>query len=186
MPRSHHLGIFLYNTRGVIDYFMGRKSVMEELEKLVSKCEASILYKPQKNEIDVHDNSFPLKMRANNLVLPNAKNSDPLMWADKCTDEFKNLNAYILIPGKQFDVRGTRHGKGGGWYDRFLSRIPPVWLRIGIADKSQVSMAELLKQEWDEPVDWLIVRDGFSWSIYNTRARRYSIYLNQSEKTPRN
>lgn len=65
-------------------------------------------------------------------------------------------------------MHGTRRGKGGGWYDRFLSQIPPHWLRIGVADKSQISGTKLLGQEWDESVQWLAVRDGSSWYVLCT------------------
>lgn len=144
-------------------------STLQELQKLVSRCTATILYKPIKNEVDYNDSSFPLEIPKNSLILSNDKNSDPFKWADDCIDKFKNLKTCILIPGTQFDIYGTRHGKGAGWYDRFLSRIPSAWLRIGIIDKAGMSHSKILKQKWDESVDWIIVYNGFSWSIYNAR-----------------
>lgn len=147
---------------------MRKKIALRELQKLVSRCEASILYKPLKGEIDYSNHSFPLKIHANNLTLTNNKGSDPFEWVSKCIAKFKNTKLYILIPGTRFDIHGTRHGKGGGWYDRFLSEIPSTWLRIGITKTSLISPQSLKRQTWDKPVDWLISYDGNIWSAYRT------------------
>lgn len=143
--------------------------MFQKLKNLVSRCDASILYQPLKGEVDYHNRAFPFDIPLNILTLPNHKDSDPFAWAAKCTSKFKDAKPFILIPGTRFDIRGTRHGKGGGWYDRFLSKVPAGWLRIGIADKSQVSEIKLLRQEWDQSVDWIIVCDNSKLTkIYKT------------------
>lgn len=63
---------------------------------------------------------------------------------------------YLFIPGTRFDVHGTRRGRGGGWYDRFLSRIPRSWLRIGVCRSDQWSETDLERRAWDEPMDHIV------------------------------
>lgn len=45
----------------------------------------------------------------------------------------------VLCPGLGFDRRGTRLGRGRGFYDRILARTPPSALRIGIAFEEQIA-----------------------------------------------
>ncbi len=143
---------------------------MQNLEKIVSQCTATILYIPTKNEIAFNDPSFPIKISNNNVVIPKDRSSDPFECAINCAIKFNNIKVCVLIPGTKFDMHGTRQGKGGGWYDRFLSKIPPDWLRIGVSDKSQMSNTQLFRKPWDEPVDWVIVKDGLSWEAYKTQS----------------
>ncbi len=139
---------------------------------MLASFDACILYDPLKKEVSYNDSSFPFYIPPDRIVLPNSKTSDPQEWARKCHAKFRNNKVYILAPGRHFDLYGTRHGKGGGWYDRFLSKVPTAWLRIGIADKSQVSDTKISKQNWDESVDWVIVRDGSLWNAYKCKIDR--------------
>lgn len=147
--------------------------MLRELKDLVALCDASILYQPLKGEVDYHNRAFPFDIPLNILTLPNHKDSDPFAWAAKCTTKFKDTKPFILIPGTRFDIRGTRHGKGGGWYDRFLAKVPTEWLRIGVANKSQMSETELLRQEWDQLVDWIIVCDSFNLTKVNKASKMW-------------
>lgn len=150
---------------------MRKESIFNELQKIVSKCAGSVLYLPIKSEVDYNDPSFPLEMPGDNLIIPKDKNSDPFKWVDNCIAKFKNDAVCVLIPGTKFDAYGTRHGKGAGWYDRFLSRIPSSWLKIGIINSAKFSHSKLLRREWDQPVDWIIIRDNFSWSVHKASTR---------------
>ncbi len=138
---------------------------------MVSQCEAAIVYDPRNDEIDLADPSVPLQLPPNRIILPSDKNSDPFAWSLKCAVEFADFDVCLLIPGKCFDPVGTRHGRGGGWYDRFLSKIPPSWLRIGVATISDISQIPLKREAWDEPVDWVLAVDGHNWTVFETGAR---------------
>jgi 5-formyltetrahydrofolate cyclo-ligase len=43
----------------------------------------------------------------------------------------------VIVPGLAFDVKGHRLGRGLGFYDRFLPKIPNAYT-IGIAFEEQV------------------------------------------------
>ena len=61
----------------------------------------------------------------------------------------------ILLPGVTFDRRGNRLGRGGGYFDRFLSRVPASVPRVGLAFKFQV-VARLPRESHDQTVERVI------------------------------
>ena len=44
----------------------------------------------------------------------------------------------IIVPALAFDAKGYRLGRGGGFYDRFLSNLSPKVVTIGLAFSFQV------------------------------------------------
>ena len=60
----------------------------------------------------------------------------------------------IFLPGSVFDERGGRFGYGGGYYDRFLARIPQT-TRISLAYELQIR-AKLPLQDHDERMDYIV------------------------------
>ena len=61
----------------------------------------------------------------------------------------------ILLPGVAFDRKGNRLGRGGGCFDRFLSKVPARVPRVGLAFKFQV-VPRLPREPHDQPVDRVI------------------------------
>lgn len=65
--------------------------------------------------------------------------------------------AAVLLPGVAFDKQGGRLGQGGGYYDRFLARLAPSVLLIGVAYDWQL-LSAVPQAGWDRPVQ-LVVTD---------------------------
>lgn len=107
-------------------------------------------------------------LRENGVVaaiahIPPTREEDPAVFAAAFVTAHAGEKVCILVPGREFDTHGTRHGRGGGWYDRFLSAVPREWLRIGVLDAPRLSEKMLAREAWDEPMDALLVKDGSSW-----------------------
>ncbi len=64
----------------------------------------------------------------------------------------------VLVPALAFDHRGHRLGFGAGYYDRFLARLGPEVLRIGISDGFIVS--ELPIDDHDVPMTHVATEVG--------------------------
>ncbi len=60
-----------------------------------------------------------------------------------------------VIPGIAFDIKGNRLGHGAGYYDRFLSSVPPKVYKLGLAYDIQI-MAQIPVAEHDRPMDGLL------------------------------
>ena len=63
----------------------------------------------------------------------------------------------VIVPGSVFDERGGRFGYGGGYYDRFLEKLP-FTTRIGLAFEIQ-TVKEAPVQSHDELLDYIITEE---------------------------
>ena len=61
----------------------------------------------------------------------------------------------VIVPGVVLDVKMARYGRGLGYYDRFLSKLPNVKV-IALAYDFQVSKRELKLDDWDIKMDYII------------------------------
>ena len=61
----------------------------------------------------------------------------------------------VILPGVAFDGQGNRLGRGGGYFDRFLVRVPARVPRVGLAFRFQV-VKHLPREAHDQPVDQVV------------------------------
>jgi len=64
----------------------------------------------------------------------------------------------VFIPGVLFDHHGYRLGRGGGWYDRALSRLGNRGVFVGLAYEIQI-VESLPTESWDQKVQYIITED---------------------------
>lgn len=72
----------------------------------------------------------------------------------------QNPPAVVLVPGVAFTAEGSRLGRGGGFYDRFLRTLPQSTLRIGVGFSTQVTQV-LPMEKHDEPMSYLLTDSGW-------------------------
>lgn len=61
----------------------------------------------------------------------------------------------IVVPGLAFDPQGNRLGRGGGWYDRALSRLGDRPKVVALSYEVQIAQ-KLPVNDWDRKVDYII------------------------------
>lgn len=61
----------------------------------------------------------------------------------------------VLVPGLMFDPDGYRVGYGGGFYDRFLDRLPDDTTTVGVGYGFQIR-DRVPRMDHDEPVDVVV------------------------------
>lgn len=147
---------------------MVRLDQLHQLTTALHSCTAYIGYKARPDELPYADIPLlPQHIFKEAIIIPCDKYADPLAYANTCIQKYSNTTPCIFIPGTAFDRFGTRHGRGGGWFDRFLSFVPKEWVRIGIIQKEKFSNEPLTQEPWDESVDWVLVYDAFtsSWEV---------------------
>ena len=66
----------------------------------------------------------------------------------------------ILVPGLAFTRAGQRLGRGGGFYDRLLARLPAVTWKIGVCFEVQISDA-VPSEPHDVTVDCVMTERDF-------------------------
>ncbi len=151
---------------------MNGSGVDKKLVKILKSYNYLIAYSLLSDEIDYKIIDIFNRKFKSRILLPNQSRANVDYWVEHCISVCQSNKVCLLIPGRNFDIRGTRHGRGGGWYDQFLSRLPVSWLRIGITNEDHFSNCLLKRQLWDQPVDWLVVRKKDNSSlVIESRAR---------------
>lgn len=101
---------------------------------------------------------FPYLVRSYDDLKPGAYG---ILEPDPTRTPFGHLDALdlVFVPGVVFDRNGYRIGYGGGYYDRFLLRLPAGTYTVGVAFSFQVT--EFIPREaYDQPLDALVTDKG--------------------------
>lgn len=116
-----------------------------------------------RNFLSAHGIAHPVS------VVPPEKELVPHELAEKFKMQHQE-DVVVLVPGRKFDKTGTRHGRGMGWYDRFLAETPKHWIRVGVLSPDLLHET-LARKSWDEPVDYLLIVSGDESQVIETHAR---------------
>ncbi len=65
----------------------------------------------------------------------------------------------VLVPGRAFDRSGNRLGRGAGYYDNLISRLPRGVILVGITVDATI-VEEIPTASHDKRVDWLATESG--------------------------
>ncbi|MEK9176971.1 MAG: 5-formyltetrahydrofolate cyclo-ligase [Patescibacteria group bacterium] len=142
----------------------------DELKRLLATADRIISYSPMGDEPDPGQFLREHTIVTRGMSLLPSREVPPHEVARPLVTRYSGERVCIFVPGRAFDRLGTRHGRGGGWYDRLLSLVPAHWTRIGVTFKDRLSETQLPRAKWDEPVDYVLVK-GSGWDMMATNAR---------------
>lgn len=156
------------------------RQIQDRLLKLPEVSEAKVLfvYISFRSEVATLDLVDKLIRMGKTVAVPITRVAEKRLDAIKITDRAKDLEPgycnipeppealcaeeiiapelieTVILPGSVFDLRGGRFGYGGGFYDRFVSKVKKA-VRIGLAfDLQIIDKAPL--QEHDELLDYVV------------------------------
>ncbi len=126
-----------------INYEIGSLEILEKLEK--SKFKISLPVTKRNNNMDFYEwsNKMPLKV---------SKQGIPEPYTVK-----KVFPDILLVPLVGFDKNKFRLGYGGGFYDRYISRVSKFKkvLTIGFAFSFQ-ELKKVPRNEYDQKLDYIL------------------------------
>ena len=87
--------------------------------------------------------------------------SEPVTQEKYIANDFSNAEkgvTLVILPGTAFDHKGNRIGYNGGYYDRYLMRIPYA-SRVAVAFSCQIFAETLPVEPYDVKADMIITED---------------------------
>ena len=104
---------------------------------------------------------MPVILNNGNMCGVKAEKTVDIKYFSPTTCLFIDKNKYlefdmIITPLVAVDIQKNRLGRGGGYYDKFLSKLSVPFTSIGLAYDEQVSSEYLPAEAHDMPLDIII------------------------------
>lgn len=157
---------------------LSKEDIAEQSSKVVAAVEQMpsfqsaktvLIYYPTHNEVDLLSLIkrykkekiflFPVVHRKTMTACPyegNAKmHRGKFNIPEPTTEPYVGDIDLILVPGVGFDKRGNRLGRGGGYYDKFITRLGRKTLLVGVGYDFQL-VEEVPANRWDKRLDYVV------------------------------
>lgn len=157
---------------------LSKEDIAEQSSKVVAAVEQMpsfqsaktvLIYYPTHNEVDLlslikrykkeKTFLFPVVHRKTMTACPyegNAKmHRGKFNIPEPTTEPYVGDIDLILVPGVGFDKRGNRLGRGGGYYDKFITRLGRKTLLVGVGYDFQL-VDEVPANRWDKRLDYVV------------------------------
>lgn len=157
---------------------LSKEDIAEQSSKVVAAVEQMpsfqsaktvLIYYPTHNEVDLlslikrykkeKTFLFPVVHRKTMSACPyegNAKmHRGKFNIPEPTTEPYVGDIDLILVPGVGFDKRGNRLGRGGGYYDKFITRLGRKTLLVGVGYDFQL-VEEVPANRWDKRLDYVV------------------------------
>ena len=151
--------------------------VLAQLEQLPAfqSAKTVLIYYPTHNEVDVlplikrykkeKTFLFPVVHRRAMTACPyegNAKmHRGKYNIPEPTTAPFTGKIDLILLPGVGFDLYGNRLGRGGGYYDRYLSKLKRETILVGVGYDFQL-IEEVPADRRDKRLHYIVTSHGIT------------------------
>lgn len=129
----------------------GEEFDTKKINKQLAHNRKLLLPKVNKNQLKIYHVTEPARqLSVNSWGIP-----EPI--PSICQEVKFHIISCILVPGLVFDSRNHRIGYGKGFYDRFLSSLPPTAQSFGLGFKEQYHCDSLPTTQLDFPLTNLLL-----------------------------
>lgn len=144
---------------------------LRELD-LYKKARSVFVFISYRSEVDTKGIIDDILADGKKLLVPLVKGSEMIAVEVKGIDDLEPNKMGILepkdgeevtevdltlTPGLAFDKDGYRLGYGGGYYDKFFSKVDTIRMGIGYYDQFVES---LVHEDYDKPLEYLLTDRG--------------------------
>lgn len=134
----------------VLSYLsMGDEANLAKLHDL-SRCRIAITRTPDKGQLSIHEYQ-PDRLERHRLGFDQPRLDAPSVSLDDVD--------VVLVPGLAFDLQGNRLGRGKGYYDDLLARLPAGVVRVGVTADDLV-IESVPTEAHDRRVAWVATESG--------------------------